>query len=102
MSIQRVLSVVVQRIGQVVNVQRKCHLMKTKLILTMKEQHKLKMVIDYETKKIIARTVADLPGISVCHFLRLVAAYRERGVAALAHGNCGKSPANRISDDIRQ
>ena len=48
-SIKRVLSVVVQRIGHLVNVQ---------------------------------------------HFRRLLAAYREIGVAALAHGNRDKSLAN--------
>jgi plasmid stabilization system protein ParE len=64
--------------------------MEIKVVLTIKEQHKLKMVIDYEAKKIIARNAADLPGIFVRHFRRLAAAYRERGVVALAHGNRGK------------
>jgi len=49
MSIKRLLSVVVQRIGHLVHVR---------------------------------------------HFRRLVAAYRERGTAALAHGNRDKSLAN--------
>lgn len=68
----------------------------------MKEQHKLKMVIEYEAKKVTASTAAELLGISVRQFRRLVAAYRKKGVAALAHGNRGKSPANRIPEDIRQ
>ena len=49
----------------------------------MKEQHKLKMVIDYEAGKVPAQTAAKLLGISKRQFRRLVAAYRKRGVVAL-------------------
>lgn len=76
--------------------------MKTQVILTMKEQHKLEMVIDYEPGKVPAQTAAILRWISKRQFRRLVAAYRKRGVAALAHGNRGRRPANRISNDVRQ
>ena len=76
--------------------------MNTQVILTMKEQHKLKMVIDYEVGKVPAQTAAKLLGISKRQFRRLVAAYRKRGVVALAHGNRGRSPANRIADEVRQ
>jgi transposase len=70
--------------------------------LTMKEQHKLKMVIDYEAGKVHAQRAAELLGISKRQFRRLVAAYRRRGIAALAHGNRGRQPANRISEQVRQ
>ncbi len=76
--------------------------MENKVTFTMKEQHKLKMVIDYETRKVTAQRAAELLGISKRHFRRLVAAFRQRGVAALAHGNRGKTPANRIPDLIRE
>jgi transposase len=76
--------------------------MNTQVILTMKEQHKLKMVIDYEAGKVRAQRAAELLGISKRQFHRLVAAYRQRGVAALAHGNRGREPANRISEQVRQ
>ena len=66
--------------------------METQVMLTMKEQHKLKMVIDYEAKKIADWIAADLLSISVRHIRRLVAAYLERGMAAIANGNRGKSP----------
>ena len=68
----------------------------------MKEQHKLKMVVDYEAGKVHAKRAAELLGITKRQFRRLVAAYRKRGVAALAHGNRGKTPANRISDRVRE
>jgi len=76
--------------------------METKVTLTMKEQHKLKMVIDYEAGKIGAQRAAELLGISKRQFRRLVAAYRQRGIGALADGNRGRSPANRISEAVRQ
>ena len=68
----------------------------------MKEQHKLKMVVDYEAGKVHAQRAAELLGITKRHFRRLVAAYRKRGVAALAHGNRGRTPANRISEQVRE
>ena len=68
----------------------------------MKEQHKLKMVIDYEAGKVHAQRAAELLGISKRQFRRLVAAYRQKGIAALAHGNRGREPANRISEQVRQ
>jgi transposase len=76
--------------------------MENKVTLTMKEQHKVKMVIDYEAGKIRARRAAELLGISKRQFRRLVAGYRQRGIAALAHGNRGRSPGNRISEEVRQ
>ena len=76
--------------------------MNTQVTLTMKEQHKLKMVIDYEAGKVHAQRAADLLGISKRQFRRLVAAYRKRGIAALAHGNRGRIPANRLSEPVRQ
>jgi transposase len=76
--------------------------MENKVTLTMKEQHKLKMVIDYEAGKIGAQRAAELLGITKRQFRRLVAAYRQQGIAALAHGNRGRSPANRISEAVRQ
>ncbi|MDZ4158817.1 MAG: ISNCY family transposase [Anaerolineaceae bacterium] len=68
----------------------------------MKEQHKLKMVIDYEAGKVRAPRAAELLGISKRQFRRLVAAYRQKGIAALAHGNRGRTPANRISEQVRK
>ena len=76
--------------------------MENKVTLTMKEQHKLRMVIDYETGEVRAQRAAELLGISKRQFRRLVAAYRQGGIAALAHGNRGSVPANRISELVRQ
>ncbi len=76
--------------------------MDTQVTLTMKEQHKLKMVIDYDAGKVKAQRAAELLGISKRQFRRLVAAYRQKGIAAMAHGNRGRTPANRLSESVRQ
>jgi transposase len=76
--------------------------MNTHVTLTMKEQHKLKMVIDYEAGKAQAQRAAELLGISKRQFRRLVTAYHMRGIAALAQGNRGRTPANRIAEEVRQ
>ena len=76
--------------------------MNTQVTLTMKEQHKLKMVVDYEAGKVHAQSAAELLGISKRQFRRLVAAYRKRGVVALTHGNRGKTPVNRIPESTRE
>lgn len=68
----------------------------------MKEQHKLKMVTDYISGAVKAKEAAEILGISLRQFRRLVAGYRDRGVAALAHGNRGKTPSNRIPDHVRE
>ena len=76
--------------------------MNTQVTLTMKEQHKMKMVVDYEAGRVVAQKAAELLGISKRQFRRQVAAYRKRGVAAMAHGNRGRAPANRLCETVRQ
>ena len=41
-------------------------------------------------------------GLSERHAWRILAAYRREGVAALAHGNRGRRPANTTSEETRQ
>src|SRR4051812_33221184 len=41
---------------------------------------------------------ARLLAVSVRHGRRLLAAYRQRGVAALAHGNRGRVPRNAVAE----
>ena len=39
-------------------------------------------------------TTEQAAGLSARHTRRILAAYREKGAAAIAHGNRGRSPAN--------
>ena len=45
---------------------------------------------------------AALAGLSLRQVRRLLAAYRKEGVAALAHGNRGRSPVHRLPEDTRE
>ena len=40
-------------------------------------------------------------GLSIRQVRRLLARYREEGAAALAHGNRGRSPHNKLADGVR-
>ena len=44
---------------------------------------------------------ATLMGVSTRHTRRILAAYQERGAAALAHGHRGRRPANAIPEATR-
>ncbi|MDQ2784300.1 MAG: ISNCY family transposase [Chloroflexota bacterium] len=45
---------------------------------------------------------ARLLRVSVRHVRRLLAAYRQRGITALAHGNRGRAPINAVNEETRQ
>ena len=65
--------------------------------LNQKEQARipvLKSVLEYQ---ISIADAAELLGVFPRHARRILAAYRERGAAALAHGNRGRRPHNAIS-----
>ena len=48
------------------------------------------------------REAAEAMGVSERHGWRLLAAYRKEGVAALAHGNRGRQPANSIAEESKE
>ena len=76
--------------------------MKGILTLTEKESTKLQvlnLVLQGQTTAIEA---AILLRLSERHTRRLLAAYREEGAMALAHGNRGRLPANTIHQEVRQ
>ncbi len=45
---------------------------------------------------------AEVLGISVRHVWRLLAAYREEGVASLPHGNSGRAPAHTTAAGLKE
>jgi transposase len=49
-----------------------------------------------------AGQAAELLQISLRHTRRLLAAYRQAGPAALAHGNRGRQPAHTLAEGLRQ
>ena len=64
------------------------------LTLTQKEQGRLQVLNSLLMEQITTDQAATLIGVSARHARRLLAAYREEGAAALAHGNRGRKPAN--------
>lgn len=64
--------------------------------LNNKEQKRLLVFNELIAGRMTGQEAADLLGITVRHTRRLLAAYRREGAAALAHGNRGREPANKL------
>ncbi len=75
--------------------------MKEKVTLTIREQQRLKVLNEVMTGGLSGGKAAVAMGISLRHERRLLAAYRKKGVEALAHGNRGRLPANTLPDSIK-
>jgi transposase len=72
------------------------------LTLTTQEQNRLQVLNGVLTRAWSVKTAASILGLSERQVWRLLAAYREEGAAALAHGNRGRLPANVITAFIRE
>ncbi len=70
--------------------------------LTEREQQRGMVLNQVERDGLTGQQAARLMGLSVRQVQRLRAAYRKDGVAALAHGNRGRSPVHRITDETRR
>ena len=75
--------------------------MRKRVTLTVKEQKRLKVIIELDAGRMKAREAAEMLGLSVRQVRRLVAAYRKEGAASLAHGNRGRRSVHRISEEVR-
>ena len=64
------------------------------LTLTQKEQARLQVLNSLLAEHMTLDQAATLMGVSARHARRILAAYREEGAAALAHGNRGLRSAN--------
>ena len=64
------------------------------MTLTPKEQSRLQVLNSLAAEQITLDQAAELIGVTSRHTRRILAAYRERGAAALAHGHRGRRPAN--------
>lgn len=70
--------------------------------LSKREQTRLKVLNEVERRVISGMQAAVLIGVSLRQTKRLLAAYRGKGAAGLAHGNRGRKPPNTISDEVRR
>lgn len=69
--------------------------------LNSKEQQRVLVLNQVESETITAVQGASLMGLSVRQVRRLLAAYREKGVAAVAHGNRGRPSLRAAGEALR-
>src|SRR5579872_2910133 len=65
-------------------------------------QQRLSALTQLLSGSITTAEAANALGLSVRQIERLRSRFRERGAAALVHGNSGRRPANRVSEEERQ
>jgi len=70
--------------------------MEDSVTLNQAEQRRLLVLNHLEAGALVNAEAAELLGVSTRQIRRLRAAYRERGAAALAHGNRGRRPAHAL------
>lgn len=70
--------------------------------MNQKEQTRLKVLNEVNRGAISIKQAGMLMQVSLRHTKRLLAGYRQRGAVALAHGNRGRLPFNRIDPVIRE
>ena len=71
------------------------------LTLTQKEQARLQVLNSLLAEHMTLEQAATLMGVSARHARRILAAYREEGAAALAHGNRGLRSTNATPEPLR-
>ena len=72
------------------------------LTLTTKEQSRIQVLNGVIEGKVTVVQSAKLMRVSERHAWRLLAAYREEGVAAVAHGNRGRKPSTSMCQSTQQ
>ena len=66
------------------------------------EQRRLLVLNEVIRGRLTAWRAGELLGLSERQVRRILAAYREEGAAAVAHGNRGRKPANALGESIRE
>jgi transposase len=72
------------------------------VILSKREQKRLMVLNQVEKGRVGGREAAGILGLSLRQVRRLLAGYREKGAAGLAHGNRGKRPHNRLDSQTKE
>ncbi len=76
--------------------------MEGKVTLNQEEQRRVMVLNEVEKGMMTAKQAAAVMDVSLRQVRRLVAEYRNGGVAVLAHGNRGRKPAIAIEEELRQ
>ena len=72
------------------------------MVLTLKEQKRLKVNPDMASGEMKDLEAASVLGLSVGQVTRLMAGYRKKGAARLAHGNRGRVPHDKMAEQVRE
>ena len=81
--------------------QHKCHTpLMENVTLTQKEQARLQVLNSVLTEHMTLDQAATLMGVTTRHTRRILAAYREKGVAAVAHGHRGRRPPKATPEPV--
>jgi len=70
--------------------------------LNQDEQRRLLVLNEVIRGRLTAGRAGELLGLSERQVRRILAAYREEGAAALAHGNRGRRPVNALAESIKE
>jgi transposase len=70
------------------------------LTLTQREQGRLEILNRVLEHRLDVSHASRILGVSERHMWRILAAYREEGAAALAHGNRGRRPVNALDPEV--
>ena len=70
------------------------------MTLTSKEQARLQVLNSLLAEHMTLDQAAELMGVTSRHTPRILAAYREEGAAAVAHGHRGRKPPNATPDAV--
>jgi hypothetical protein len=76
--------------------------MKERLTLNRKEQNRLNVLNQVETKQLGMNQAATVLKISERQAWRILAAYRREGAGGLAHENRERKPVNALAEELRQ
>lgn len=66
------------------------------MTLNKKEQKRLMVLNEVETGKMTGKRAAEVLELSLRHVRRILAAYRKKDTAALAHGNRQRRPPHTL------
>jgi len=77
-------------------------MLKETVSLSAKEQHRVMVLNQVQRGELTGGQAAELMRLSLRQVRRLLAGYRKEGVAAVAHGNRGRSPVHAIPEETRK
>ena len=81
-------------------IYHRSHIMEN-VTLTQNEQARLQVLNSLLAEHMTLDQAATLMGVSTRHTRRILAAYREEGAAALAHGHRGRRAPNTTPEPLR-